>query len=77
MHTKLKMIASDAGFDLTAEQISKEDLHRYLPEFARLIILRSFVIGRENSDSFWITHATLEDLVQDYMGIKNNDRTPR
>jgi hypothetical protein len=73
MHTKLKVIASQAGFDLTSDQISIEDLHRCLPEFARLVILRSFDIGRENANAFWITHETLEELVQDYMGIKNND----
>lgn len=70
MNTKLKMMATRAGFDLTADQISTEELYRCLPEFARLVILQSFVIGREYSDSFWITHATLEELVQDYMGLK-------
>jgi hypothetical protein len=70
MDTKLKIMATRAGFDLTADQISTEELCRYLPEFARLVILQSFAIGREYSDSFWITHATLEELVQDYMEIK-------
>jgi hypothetical protein len=70
MDTKLKMMATRAGFNLTSDQISKEELYRHLPEFARLVILQSFVIGREYSDSFWITHATLEELVQDYMGLK-------
>jgi hypothetical protein len=70
MDTKVKMIATRAGFDLTTDQISTEELCRYLPEFARLVILQSFVIGKEYSDSYWITHATLEELVQDYMGLK-------